>query len=279
MILLSLLLVLVSLGLLIAGLAWASQVLVWASITASLLAGLCLAFAVLRRRPPEAEEDETRLLRSTVEDASTSAPATHGGSAVEDPAGSDHTTSIPIEPGPSASANGGRGGTVPVGGVWTDPRGVREAAPPVGPDHDAVPPEATGVSGPPGVPGAASVRGAAGRDRPAKDADYPDPPGEPPAEQVSATNALRLVPSAAAMVVVVDGRPRYHLLDCPHLAGRQAVSLPFSEAREAGFTPCSMCKPDTHLVQRAQASMTPRWVGPEGSPGGTTETGRKPGRL
>jgi hypothetical protein len=56
----------------------------------------------------------------------------------------------------------------------------------------------------------------------------------------------------AVDVFVVDGRPRYHLVDCPHLAGREQIPLPVSEAREAGFTPCSLCKPDTTLAAKAR---------------------------
>ncbi len=74
-------------------------------------------------------------------------------------------------------------------------------------------------------------------------ADYPDPPDEPLEEDVSAPDALRVV-DVEDEVMVVDGRPRYHLAGCPHLSGKEAVPLPRLEAREAGFTPCSRCAPD-----------------------------------
>jgi hypothetical protein len=73
--------------------------------------------------------------------------------------------------------------------------------------------------------------------------DYPDPPDEPPEEDVSAPDALRVVDSTDE-VLVVDGRPRYHIAGCPHLSGKEAVPLSRLEAREAGFTPCSLCAPD-----------------------------------
>lgn len=181
MILLSLLLVLGSLGLLIGGLAGQSVALVWASIVASLVAGGCLAVAVLRRpRPAEMPAD-------LVLDAE---PAAVPGST------GTQTASAP------GSVAGGRGAAV------SDP--VDEAG----------------------------------------SESYPDPPDEPAEEDVSAPTALRVV-DLDAEVVVVDGRPRYHLDDCPHLDGRETVPLPVAEARESGFTPCSLCKPDATLVTRA----------------------------
>lgn len=83
---------------------------------------------------------------------------------------------------------------------------------------------------------------------------YSDPPGEPPEEDASAADALRVagLDAEQARVVVVDGRPRYHLPDCPHLAGKDTVPLSVGEAREAGFTPCSLCKPDTTLAETAR---------------------------
>jgi hypothetical protein len=74
-----------------------------------------------------------------------------------------------------------------------------------------------------------------------------DPPGEPPAQLVSAADVAR-VARLAATVLVVDGRPRYHLAGCPHLAGRSTEPLPVREAVELGFTPCGRCEPVTALI-------------------------------
>jgi hypothetical protein len=197
-ILLSLLLVLVSLGLLIAGLAGASRNQVWASILSSLVAGMFLAFAVLRQRAPAAADED----------------------AAE--------------------------GTDP-GGVPHHPVGGRPAVTTV--DHAAGAPD---------------------------DEDYPDPPDEPPEESVSAPDALRVI-DLTADVLVVDGRPRYHLRDCSHLADREIIPLPIPEARESGFTPCSLCRPDSRLAAQARASTAPRWTGPEGPPGSPPDPGRGPG--
>jgi hypothetical protein len=86
-------------------------------------------------------------------------------------------------------------------------------------------------------------------------ADYPDdevdPPDEPAPQQVSPADAAR-VGRMANEVLVVDGRPRYHLPGCVHLLGRESEPLPVSEAIELGFTPCSLCEPDSALLADAR---------------------------
>ena len=54
-----------------------------------------------------------------------------------------------------------------------------------------------------------------------------------------------------AEVLVVDGRPRYHLADCRHLVGRLTEALPAAEAVELGFSPCGLCRPVDRLVAQA----------------------------
>ena len=57
----------------------------------------------------------------------------------------------------------------------------------------------------------------------------------------------------SADVLVVDGRPRYHLAGCVHLLGRgESEPLPVAEAVELGFTPCSLCEPDSALLAEAR---------------------------
>lgn len=74
-----------------------------------------------------------------------------------------------------------------------------------------------------------------------------DPPDEPAPQQVSPADAAR-VRRMPNEVLVVDGRPRYHLAGCVHLLGRESEPLPVSEAIELGFTPCSLCEPDSALL-------------------------------
>jgi hypothetical protein len=78
-----------------------------------------------------------------------------------------------------------------------------------------------------------------------------DAESEPPVETPHAGVAERAGTTGAA-VVVVSGRPRYHLPGCEYLAadeaGQPVVSLPIGEARELGFTPCGGCRPDQTLA-------------------------------
>jgi hypothetical protein len=80
-----------------------------------------------------------------------------------------------------------------------------------------------------------------------------DPADEPPAQRVSSGEASR-VAQLDDDVLVIDGRPRYHLPGCVHLLGREHESLPVSEAVELGFSPCGLCEPDSTLLARARRS-------------------------
>ncbi|MEV2241338.1 hypothetical protein [Micromonospora sp. NPDC049891] len=77
---------------------------------------------------------------------------------------------------------------------------------------------------------------------------YDDEPG---AEETTAEQAAR-VARLADEVRVVDGRPRYHLAECPHLVGREHEPLPVAEAVELGFTPCAHCTPDSVLLSESE---------------------------
>jgi hypothetical protein len=84
-----------------------------------------------------------------------------------------------------------------------------------------------------------------------EDPDDDDPPDEPAAQLVSPADAER-VSRMSAEVLVIDGRPRYHQAGCVHLLGRESEPLPVSEAVELGFTPCSLCEPDSALLAEAR---------------------------
>jgi hypothetical protein len=81
--------------------------------------------------------------------------------------------------------------------------------------------------------------------------DDEDPPDEPAAQIVAPADAAR-VARMSAPVLVIDGRPRYHQAGCVHLLGRDSEPLPVSEAVELGFTPCSLCEPDSALLADAR---------------------------
>ncbi|MFG1674898.1 hypothetical protein [Micromonospora sp. NPDC049282] len=88
---------------------------------------------------------------------------------------------------------------------------------------------------------------------PAPTSPAPDGPfdGDPPAEFVSAGQVARLA-RLSDQVRVVDGHPRFHLDDCPHLVGRLDEPLPVAEAVGLGFTPCAHCAPATTLLGDAR---------------------------
>jgi hypothetical protein len=81
--------------------------------------------------------------------------------------------------------------------------------------------------------------------------DDDDPPDEPAPQYVSPADAAR-VARMTADVLVIDGRPRYHLTGCVHLLGRENEALPVGEAVELGFTPCGRCEPDSALLADAR---------------------------
>ncbi|GAA2906861.1 hypothetical protein Acy02nite_12070 [Actinoplanes cyaneus] len=77
--------------------------------------------------------------------------------------------------------------------------------------------------------------------------DADDPDDEPLPQSVRPTDAVR-VARLGIEVLVVDGRPRFHMADCPHLVGRLTESLPAAEAVELGFSPCGLCRPVDRLL-------------------------------
>jgi clumping factor A len=82
------------------------------------------------------------------------------------------------------------------------------------------------------------------------EADEDDPADEPLPQVVSPGDAVR-VARMEAEVLVVDGRPRYHVSDCQHLLGRISEPIPVNEAVELGFSPCGLCRPVDRLVAAA----------------------------
>ena len=79
--------------------------------------------------------------------------------------------------------------------------------------------------------------------------DEVDEDAEPGEEPTDAADLL-IVSDLDTEVRVVDERPRYHLARCRWLATRPTLPLPVAEARQLGFTPCGVCRPDSSLAQR-----------------------------
>lgn len=80
-----------------------------------------------------------------------------------------------------------------------------------------------------------------------------DPVDEPAEEDVEIADVLTVVDLDVA-VLVVDLRPRYHLEGCEHLRTRETIPIPVHQAREDGFTPCGLCRPDAALASAARTT-------------------------
>ncbi|MGM1058090.1 hypothetical protein [Saccharothrix sp. Mg75] len=76
---------------------------------------------------------------------------------------------------------------------------------------------------------------------------------EPGEEDADAADAL-VVADLTDEVRVLDERPRYHLATCSWLGERTSLGLPIGEARQLGFTPCAVCRPDSSLAAAARSA-------------------------
>lgn len=217
----SLLLILAAAGMLVVGLVKGSDPMLYGSIVASVLAAWTLVAGVRRVARRREEEEESAPVRPVYRDADAE-PAVDAGRR-----GRRYAT---------AQAAGGRrsdGGGVSTLDADDEPTLTGR----LGVLTEAEPP--SDFSG--GYPGADY-----------DDYDDNDPPDEPPAQLLSAADAAR-VARMSVDVLVVDGRPRYHLAGCVHLLGRgESEPLPVAEAVELGFTPCSLCEPDSALLAEAR---------------------------
>jgi hypothetical protein len=101
-----------------------------------------------------------------------------------------------------------------------------------------------------GAPSGFGADGHAAEEAPGED-------GEPGVERLAVRDSLR-VAQLNDEVVVVDGHPRYHLAECPTLAGAETMPLAVSVARRGGFTPCAVCAPDATLLARSRARSAER---------------------
>ncbi|RKN50776.1 hypothetical protein [Micromonospora endolithica] len=213
----SLLLILLAVVLLVVGLASGSSLLLIVSIAASLLAAVALVVGAR-----QAAVDRATAGRPTRPAAPTSPPY-----APRPPA----EAYSPVE----ESFRPAAGPYSPVGEPYSP---VAASGVPVQHVPPTVDTGGTGWRQPPGSPVDPGPRdvGAAHDD-------------EPAAQDVGTAEVARLA-GLTAEVRVVDGRPRYHLADCPHLVGREHEPLPVAEAVDLGFTSCAHCTPATTLLAR-----------------------------
>ena len=217
MIVASLVLILVAVTLLVFGLAGGSSLLLIGSIVASLLAAVALVVGAR----------QAAAVRSAAE----------------------------MDDGGSGSRGGGEdrraaGDPADTGTRWSASRPADDAdAGPADPVEWSVPTQAV----PEDVPTStdAGWRQPTGEPGVGYASDGGSPPAdEPAAQQVPAADAA-LIARLGVDVLVIDGRPRYHVASCPHLVGQESEALPVSEAVELGFTPCGRCEPDSALLADA----------------------------
>lgn len=221
------LLVLLGLGLFLAGVLTGTTAFYWLCVAVCVLAAVLLYMA--RRRIAQLESDAPR---DGVPASAVAAAAPAGGRST---AGSHRTATFPAvsDGGRPAGATASEVGAVAAQhtGAHATPAGddvVQEPAPREPEQHRSAP------SGPP-TGSAPSIA--------------PLEQGDPPIEDVEVTDLL-LVVDLKDEVLVIDEHPRYHLSGCPHLRGRTEIPLPLDEARADGFTPCAVCAPDRHLADR-----------------------------
>jgi hypothetical protein len=131
-----------------------------------------------------------------------------------------------------------------LGREWPKIAGSDVAAPRSEPTTQAAAPDA---ATPHVVAPDTAAKARAGPARALASADVPD---DEPSEQIlNAADAVALT-RLRDQVVVVDGRPRYHLPECLHLLGRRVERLTVKEAVELEFTACAQCQPVSRLLAR-----------------------------
>ncbi|WP_348774087.1 hypothetical protein [Micromonospora sp. WMMD1076] len=167
-------------------------------------------------------------------------PAAYSPPAEPFAAGPFEAAAGPYEAGPYTTAYEAD----PVAGPYTSAFDAEPAGPYAAPvDADPVVADAAPYSPPgPRVPETA---------RPTSPAPGEAFDGDPSAEYLSTGDVARLV-RLPGEVLVVDGRPRFHLPGCPHLVGREDEPLPVAEAVALGFTPCARCEAATTLLAEAR---------------------------
>jgi len=72
-------------------------------------------------------------------------------------------------------------------------------------------------------------------------------PTEPEASEADEADELPEDDDLAGYVLVVPGRPRYHVDGCRYVSGKDVEELDVRDARDEGFSACGVCRPDEAL--------------------------------
>jgi hypothetical protein len=101
------------------------------------------------------------------------------------------------------------------------------------------------------------------------------PGGSRPLPSDADVSARAAAPAAVGgKVLVVEGRPRYHVAGCRYLTGKDTDEVEVDKARSEGFTACGVCKPDEALAA-APASSAPASSAPATAAADPVEATRK----
>ena len=73
-----------------------------------------------------------------------------------------------------------------------------------------------------------------------------------PSVRVAAVSVAADGDGASPGVLVVPGRPRYHVEGCRYLVGKEAEQRSVADARNEGYTACGICRPDENLPAAAR---------------------------
>jgi hypothetical protein len=84
---------------------------------------------------------------------------------------------------------------------------------------------------------------------------------------------------SGATVLIVAGRPRYHVDGCRYLTGKEAESVPVEKARADGFTACGVCKPDDAPAAEPVAPVSVPEVAPDPFKAARKTTAKAPAKA
>lgn len=256
MLYLVLLLVVGSLGLLIGALRTGDTVWAWASVGVSVIAALLLLFDLAGRRLAAEEERKATAASpstSSDDDSDSVEPTTSG--AVGDDSGPDDQR-VRVEQQAVAESAGRREPAADVTAASSLDGGTHTGAGPNGeirPGRHLASGDAAAAQAYPLRPGYRTPSRVAPAAAPGVAPISLDPTVEPPEEDTDAGDALRIA-EMSDEVRVLDERPRYHVAGCAWVGGRSSLPLPVNEARELGFSPCALCRPDAMLCHRRRSS-------------------------
>lgn len=255
----SLVLILVAVALLVAGVVGSTNALIVCSIVATVLAAIVLVIGVRQAPPPDPDAEPDPPGGATARLAPPAEPPPDPDGRRDMPrraerghdARSDRAAVRPDRGATMVDDPVGRG-TIP-SQAETDGRRYTDAAPvdADGPEPDALFDRNEVDFDIDRVEDTAADDTDAVDDERVDADDDEDPPDEPSA-QVVAPSVASQVAMLDTDVLVVDGRPRYHVANCVHLLGRASEPIPVGEALELGFTPCGLCEPDHALLADAR---------------------------